>query len=671
MDSKGEVVDLFSGETEVKYQRENIEDVIRQLSKQFPDPTDCVREFIQNSLDAESPQIHVTFEAEKVGRGQVIQQMVVEDFGVGMTKEERDNYFLTIFRSSKEDDPNKIGKYGIGILSPLLLEPDEFIAESTGTVSKTKAKESWKLHMKNLNTRPQYSIGDIEERQGTKITLRKKMQAKEAEKLIDTASEKISFFCERSRIPIYVDGRFINKEFRLDTPIQTHRTSPGLEYVVGVEDEPSYELHNNRLKLEEGGSFVDDWKELSFIISSTRFHHTFSRDSVVRDKDFYNVRNELFRGIGHLFLQSLEILEDFAQNPVEERYGEKPPGIKLEYSYGLRTINSRPQYEIVREDLERDHKNHSLKENLDDAKEKLDKFIQVFEVFEKEKEEHDKKVSARIGDERKAFEFITDYILRIKSKAEDTVHGKNLKVRYKIKGTVEKKVRKQSEDAQLYAAIKRNLPSGFEKYKWIQTIDGELLGLDTLLDIYQRDGKVYFLERRNHVLEELAQNNGKKVFPRYTIGISFRFSKKIIHQSDLLNRLGPFENIDTDYYPRCEITDTTRISKREADFLAGVCSYLSKKRGSVFNEIYFTGYEEVAESDKHRPIVAISTTGKKKITQRGMNRLLAPRHFGIKYDLAINLDHYAIQQLLTLHYRGDDKKFTYKAFDSLLPVKWI
>ena len=97
--------------------------LVKDLVDQFSDPLAFYRELIQNSMDAGSNRVDVTLEYDdKTGTA----RMAVEDDGEGMDERIIDEYFLVLFRSTKEDDLTKIGNSGsrpgsaCGRLGPVL-----------------------------------------------------------------------------------------------------------------------------------------------------------------------------------------------------------------------------------------------------------------------------------------------------------------------------------------------------------------------------------------------------------------------------------------------------------------------------------------------------------------------------------------------------------------------
>lgn len=577
---------------------------------------------------------------EKLEKNLVDLNIEFEDFGEGMTNKEREDYLLTIFSSSKEKNPNKIGKYGIGFLTPFMLKPDDFIIESTGISPFTKNPESWGLHMMDLNKKPKYKLYDIDQRKGTRVILRKRMGKKVAEQLKHQLYEKINYFCNRSRIPIYIDGKFINKDFRLDTPLQIHRTSPGLEYVVGVEEYPIYEFHNHRLKLEQGYVLYDNWPNLSFLVSSIRFHHTFSRDMVLRDKNFELVSKELKNSIKHLFLYALERVEHYTENPIDD-FNNEPPGVHLECSNGSRYVSSLWLCDDFLTRLDHYHSTGFLQENINKASQKLVKLREDLLQHEIEMEKIKKKTEESRNELKFAWEFVDKFVIDKKFR-------------------IEKEELKKSRD-RIYPKLKKALPRGYESYKIFQLIDGEHVGLDTVLDILNRDNKLYFIYNRDKELESVLERHGITVFSE---------------QTDFLRKLGSMRYANREFYTSCEIKDKSSVSVRESGFLEGNRSYLSKKYRTRIRSVYFTSNNELADNDKNEPLLLISTLGKKNIGEKISlwNRFKDSMYFGFSsHDIAINLDNHTIQQLITIYNQVEDKKQAYSMFSGILKTKnrWL
>jgi hypothetical protein len=69
-----------------------------------------------------------------------------EDDGSGMDEDIIDNFLLVLFKSSKENDLTKIGKFGVGFLS--VFAPKPFLVR----VYTSKNMESWRLDFPNYRS---------------------------------------------------------------------------------------------------------------------------------------------------------------------------------------------------------------------------------------------------------------------------------------------------------------------------------------------------------------------------------------------------------------------------------------------------------------------------------------------------------------------------------------
>src|SRR5262245_27150488 len=96
------------------------------MVRQFADPYAFLRELVQNSMDAGATAIEVTLNRSPEGEVRTS----VSDDGTGMTPPVIEESLLTLFSSSKEGDSTKIGKYGVGFISVLALEPDGVAIET-------------------------------------------------------------------------------------------------------------------------------------------------------------------------------------------------------------------------------------------------------------------------------------------------------------------------------------------------------------------------------------------------------------------------------------------------------------------------------------------------------------------------------------------------------------
>src|SRR5438309_10143578 len=151
------------------------DDVLDELVHQFSDPFAFYRELIQNSIDAGSTRIEVVLEYRPASQ-KGIATARVSDWGEGMNRKIIEDYLLTKFRSSKENDLTRIGKFGIGFVSIFSCEPDRVVVE-TG-----RDAESWRVIFHADRSYELFKLDAPVE--GTRVTLHKAMSAGEYENFV-------------------------------------------------------------------------------------------------------------------------------------------------------------------------------------------------------------------------------------------------------------------------------------------------------------------------------------------------------------------------------------------------------------------------------------------------------------------------------------------------------
>ena len=104
----------------------NTDAVLQGVIQQFSQRAACLRELVQNAIDADTDRVDVWFDREDA-----LYRVAVEDYGCGMTREHIDSFLLNVFKSSKEDDLESIGKFGIGFVSVFAMEPAYVVVETS------------------------------------------------------------------------------------------------------------------------------------------------------------------------------------------------------------------------------------------------------------------------------------------------------------------------------------------------------------------------------------------------------------------------------------------------------------------------------------------------------------------------------------------------------------
>ncbi|HYV43576.1 MAG TPA: ATP-binding protein [Myxococcaceae bacterium] len=263
-------------------------DLLRDLVHQFSDPFAFYRELIQNSIDAGSARIEVRLRFTP-GAATGTATAVVQDWGEGMNRQVIDQYLLTKFRSSKENDLTKIGKFGIGFLSVFAPAPDAVVVE-TG-----KDGESWRLLFKPDLTWE--LLESPEPYEGTTVTLHKSLGASGYLDFAARSERSVRAWCRHSEADVAFaagapDGgpppepALVREPLAVQSPFQVEYREEGTHIVAGPSpgSPPKVGLYNRGLTLMELEE--DLVPGVTFKILSRYLEHTLTRDNVRRDRHF-------------------------------------------------------------------------------------------------------------------------------------------------------------------------------------------------------------------------------------------------------------------------------------------------------------------------------------------------------------------------------------------------
>ena len=259
--------------------------IVGDVIAQFADSHAYLRELVQNSIDAGSPSVDVEVSYE---RDDQRLRVAVRDRGEGMSREIIENQLLVLFRSTKEKDRTKIGKFGIGFASVLSPNPEVV------TVTTARAGRRLTLHLYRDLSYELFDAGPATQ-SGTVVELENSMPDREVKAYRAACEEALRRWCRHATVPIqFIDARQGEKHTtRIDRPLElehalvqvTRTIDDGqLTVVVGVGGD-QLELFNHGLMLkQEVSSLVG--KGLSCKIQDARLGHTLSRDDVRRDAHF-------------------------------------------------------------------------------------------------------------------------------------------------------------------------------------------------------------------------------------------------------------------------------------------------------------------------------------------------------------------------------------------------
>lgn len=284
--------------------------MVRDLVNQFSDTFAFYRELIQNAIDAGSNRVDVTLDYTpdpKGGPGLCV--ISVEDDGCGMDEGVIDGYLLVLFKSSKEDDLTKIGKFGVGFLSVFALKP-HLVRLYTA-----KNLQSWRLDFPDYRSWHKYRMPDP--RDGTRVELHKRMSPGEYAELSEKSLATVRYWCRHAEPRIYFTDRGagrpplqVNEPFSLPGGESLRYAEEGTEAVLGFspagafmsgvtdsagwlaeggspdlfDGEPFFGFYNRGLTLKEGRKTFIPGVELK--IKSRYLEHTITRDNVMEDENY-------------------------------------------------------------------------------------------------------------------------------------------------------------------------------------------------------------------------------------------------------------------------------------------------------------------------------------------------------------------------------------------------
>lgn len=276
--------------------------LVADMVRQFADPYAFLRELVQNSMDAGTTRIEVDVMRGADGDARTR----VTDSGTGMTPAIIEGALLTLFSSSKEGDGTKIGKYGVGFVSVLAIEPEAVIVDTW------REGGAWRATIQRDHS---YVVEEIPPRplSGTSVTLTHTMESSAFDAHAESVRQSLLRWCRHARVPIWLSiTDFANPQgssrTQLDRPLavpaavsvtdvdgeDTIVLGPGMgaehlgPHAVAHEDTtPFVGFYNRGLTLYETSTESFPGLEgLRVKISSSRLKHTLSRDNVRREQGF-------------------------------------------------------------------------------------------------------------------------------------------------------------------------------------------------------------------------------------------------------------------------------------------------------------------------------------------------------------------------------------------------
>lgn len=259
-----------------------VEEVFKNLVDQFTDPFTCLRELVQNGMDAGSEQIDIrtSYLAEPGGVC-----LEIRDYGEGMTREIIDNKLTRLFSSDKENDLTKIGKFGIGFVSVFSLKP-ELVTVDTG-----RDGEYWRIAFDGGTDFQLFELHAPLE--GTSVKLFKILPHEEYQEFCRRCFETVSKWCRHSHVQITFNDDSLNRPLTVDSVCRVDIQDPLGRFNVGTVDKAPapYGLYNTGLTLSE--SEQEAFPGVTYKILSNHLEHTLTRDAVIVDGNYNKVMARL------------------------------------------------------------------------------------------------------------------------------------------------------------------------------------------------------------------------------------------------------------------------------------------------------------------------------------------------------------------------------------------
>jgi molecular chaperone HtpG len=261
--------------------------IVGDVIAQFADPKAFFRELVQNSIDAGSPTVDIKLEYDEPAQRM---RVSVRDRGEGMTPEIVEKQLLVLFRSTKEQDRTKIGKFGIGFVSVLAPNPEVVV------VNTARGGKRITLHLYRDLSYDLFDAGAATQN-GTTVELEIALPRDEVTAFVRDSQLSLVRWCRHASVPIELAVRVPGntQTVRIDRPLaiegalvevrrNTDDDQLGVVVAITADASPYVGFFNHGLTLYETNQPL--LGKLAVKIQDARLGHTISRDDVRRDASF-------------------------------------------------------------------------------------------------------------------------------------------------------------------------------------------------------------------------------------------------------------------------------------------------------------------------------------------------------------------------------------------------
>jgi hypothetical protein len=262
---------------------ETVKDTVGHLVRQFADPLALFRELVQNSIDAGATRVNVRLRYDEDADALVI---AVHDDGHGMNLDTIERCLLVLFRSSKDKDPTKIGKFGVGFFSIFALGPKR-VRVDTGT-----GQEGFRVELRQDFS---YEVTESPPSKGTSVTIEVPMRLGEARSFTQRASAALARWCAHVTTPLHLMSTVkggeldaqVNRPFAIHGAVTVERQLGPITIAAAAAAQGARaSFYKRGILLHECESMIEG---ASFKVDAPSLGHTVSRDNVRRDEAFHSV----------------------------------------------------------------------------------------------------------------------------------------------------------------------------------------------------------------------------------------------------------------------------------------------------------------------------------------------------------------------------------------------
>jgi molecular chaperone HtpG len=268
--------------------------IVGEIIGQFADPFAFFRELVQNAIDAGTPAVEIQIEHAAEHE---VARVAVRDQGDGMTRDTIENQLLVLFRSTKEHDDTKIGKFGIGFASVLAPGPNVVVVNSS---------RDGRRHTLHLQRDLSYELFDAgpSTRPGTTVELEIPLTSQAGagaprswafDAFVSASEAALVRWCRHAAVPIHLVARAGGTtvtDVRIDRPlglenavVEVRATSADGQITAVVGLTPDAAGYGGFF--DHGLTLYEDTEpptgRIAFKVQDARLAHTMSRDNVRRD----------------------------------------------------------------------------------------------------------------------------------------------------------------------------------------------------------------------------------------------------------------------------------------------------------------------------------------------------------------------------------------------------